>query len=395
MDHDHTETRVTTSNSFGTYGIDTSAPLRVNVTNDAGSVKVAAVDRADLLVRSSLPGVDGAPGPTGLRVTVTDQAVTVCPDDVFRRQLRDSPLGSQQTGWMGVLNDLLQMPFLHRGEAIDIEIEVPVAMPEVTLAVTAASGDLDIAGIRGPITIRSASGDIRVRDTIGALRVETASGDLGVSRHHGRLQVAAASGDLRVDSSEIDEFSCNTANGDVVLDRVGLGPTVHKLNTVSGDVALTLLPSGQRESTAPVGVVFSSVSGDARLGPGFARLNGRAIDQVGEGQAVLRARTVSGDLSARLADDPAADQVVGLAPAASAPMLEPSRTPADGGPSGIEQVPFNAELPRVAITDEATPVPEAAGTGDRMTVLRQLQEGIIGVDEAMRLLEGVEVGPGR
>lgn len=395
MEQSSTKPRAVSPNSFATYGIDTSAPLRLNVTNDAGSVRVTATDRPDLLVRSSLPAGNGAPDPTGLRVAVTGQAVTVCPDDVFRRIVRDSPIGSQQNGWMGMLNELLQMPFLHRGDGIDIEIEIPLATPETTLAVTAASGDLDVAGIHGPITIRSASGDIRLRDTIGTLRVETASGDLGVSRHHGRLQVAAASGDLHVDSSQIDEFSCNTANGDVVLDRVGLGPTVHKLNTVSGDVALALLPSSQRGSTAPVGVVFNSVSGDARLGPGFARLNGRAIDQVGEGQTVVRARTVSGDLSARLANDLAADRVVGLAPAVGVPMPEPSRTPADGDPRGIEQVPFDVELHRPAIADTAVPVAEAAETGDRMTVLRRLQEGVIGVDEAMRLLEGVEVGPGR
>ena len=153
MEQSSTKPRAVSPNSFATYGIDTSAPLRLNVTNDAGSVRVTATDRPDLLVRSSLPAGNGAPDPTGLRVAVTGQAVTVCPDDVFRRIVRDSPIGSQQNGWMGMLNELLQMPFLHRGDGIDIEIEIPLATPETTLAVTAASGDLDIAGIHGPITI--------------------------------------------------------------------------------------------------------------------------------------------------------------------------------------------------------------------------------------------------
>ncbi len=394
MSLEHSELRATIPDSFATYVVDLTAPLRLNVTNDAGSVRVKVADRPYLLVRSSLPAVEGAPNPTGLRVTVAGQTVTVCPDDMFRRQLRDSLLGSQQSGWKGMLNDLIQMPFLHRDDAIDIEVEVPLSVPEVTLSVTAASGDLDISGIRGPLAIRGASGDTRVRDTVGELRVETASGDLIVSRHQGRLHVAAASGDLRVDHSQIDEFSCNTANGDVVLDCVGLGATVHKLNTVSGDLTLTLLPNAPRESTEPVGVVFSSVSGDVRLGPGFSRLNGRAIDQVGVGQTVLRVRTVSGDLSARLSSATAANRDAVPSAEVSAHVPEPSRQPAAEEAHGIEQVPFDTDLPRPEVADEATAVTEAATT-DRLTVLRQLQERVIGVDEAMRLLDGIEVRAGR
>ena len=366
--------------SSATYPVDIRAPLRLNLSNESGDITVTTADRPDVLVRSSLPTIAGEAGPTGLRVAATHNTFHVSVDDAFPGSPRTEEQSLPGSGWRSKLHDLFQAALSSHGEPIDFALEVPAALSEVWLTLESAGGDVVIAGIGGSVDIREVGGDLVVQDTNGPLRIATASSDTTVVRHRGRLGIESVSGDVRISDSLLDEFGCDNADGDVRLDGVSLGSTTHTLNNVSGDLVASLCPPILGTTTETIGIDVGTVSGDVRIGPGFTRLTGRAIEQSGEEQPVLRVRTVSGDLVTRLADHPVTPRATRVAPVAMETVPDTSRVQSDA--EHRDPAP-NA----MTGADRRDPVPSPI---DRLTVMRQLQAGAIGIDEAMRVLDGID-----
>ena len=379
--------------SSATYPVDIRAPLRLNLSNESGDITVTTADRPDVLVRSSLPTFAGEAGPTGLRVAATHNTFHVSVDDAFPGSPHTDEQSLPGSGWRSKLHDLFQAALSMHGEPIDFALEVPAALSEVWLTLESAGGDVAIAGVGGSVDILEVGGDLVVQDTIGLLRIATASGDATVVRHRGRLGIDSVSGDIRISDSLLDEFGCHNADGDVRLDRISLGSTTHTLNNVSGDLVANVGPPLGDTADATIGVLVGSVSGDVRLGPGFARLAGHATGQSGEGQTVLRVQSISGDLVAHLADFLTADRATRVAPtvaghgpdAIGKQVDAKSLSVAQALPSAGRRDPAANAMPGAATCD---PVPTPA---DRLTVMRRLQEGAIGIDEAMRVLDGIDL----
>lgn len=129
--------------------------------------------------------------------------------------------------------------------------------------VTSGSGDIRIGSSSGRSELRTGSGDVLVEGA-GDVSVATGSGDATIGSAAGRVQLGSGSGDLTVRSISHGEVSAKAASGDVLI------------GIARGTAALLDCSS-----------VSGRVSSDLESG-----------DEPGEGEngAVLRLRTVSGDI---------------------------------------------------------------------------------------------------
>lgn len=101
------------------------------------------------------------------------------------------------------------------------EIRLELAIPRAMGAkISTASGDVDVSGVDGEVSLTAASGDIALSTVTGAITVNTASGDVKVSEcTSASLQLRSASGDMDVAIAPPTPISAriDTASGDVTL----------------------------------------------------------------------------------------------------------------------------------------------------------------------------------
>ncbi|MFC0624730.1 DUF4097 family beta strand repeat-containing protein [Kribbella deserti] len=163
------------------------------------------------------------------------------------------------------------------------------------------SGDIRLDDVEGTLTASTGSGDIRVNHTAGAARMKTGSGEVEVSRADGLVAASTGSGDVRIGDAAgpttikvgsgdisiervLGHSVATSGSGDVRVDRAE-GPSV-RAETARGDVQVGV-PTG-----TPTYLDLKTVTGSIRcdLEPGQQPAEG-------EPSLLLRARTVSGDIT--------------------------------------------------------------------------------------------------
>jgi hypothetical protein len=211
-----------------------------------------------------------------------------------------------------------------------VEAEVP-RRAELTFA--GVSSDATAAGFSRVQQYQTVSGDLVVTDAAGSLHVKSVSGDVSI-RAAGplELEASAVSGDLSVAAPRFDRLSAGSVSGDIEIDGELASRAPHRVETVSGDLGLGLagdLTLEVRGLSTDVDIALPHRSEGSR---------DRRRYVVGNGGPTLSFRSMSGDVSVR-----------------------PSRRAPPG-----------------------TAAPERARTGpdDELEVLRALERGEIGVDEA-------------
>ncbi|MCR5067154.1 MAG: DUF4097 family beta strand repeat-containing protein [Erysipelotrichaceae bacterium] len=136
--------------------------------------------------------------------------------------------------------------------------------------VKATSGDLDVNDCRfRQLSVEVTSGDIDVRDSCGDLMINATSGDCDIRNHEGRILIKATSGDIDISMSHACDISCETKSGDIEL------------------------AIADRNFRAEV----STVSGDIDTGHISALRRNRGHYLVGDGDASIVLRTLSGDIT--------------------------------------------------------------------------------------------------
>ena len=157
------------------------------------------------------------------------------------------------------------------------------------------SGEIDVDGLSGAVSLASVSGDVRAGDLTGGLAVSTTSGDVRLHDIAGKLSVGSISGDVTLENGNVAGAAVNTTSGEVSLDGVA---GALQLTSVSGGISVRDARDGQlafsttsggieyQGSLAPGGVnKVDTISGDVRLR--LPESSGFRLD----------ASTVSGDLS--------------------------------------------------------------------------------------------------
>lgn len=157
-----------------------------------------------------------------------------------------------------------------------------------------ASGEIDVEGLSGAVSLGTTSGDVRGEDLSGGLTVGTSSGEVRLQDVSGKLYATTISGDVRLEDGKIAGATVKTTSGQVELDGVA---GALDLGTVSGDITV----QDARDSQLAV----STTSGDFEYTGALARGSTNEVSSIsgdvqlrlpGDSDFRLDASTVSGDL---------------------------------------------------------------------------------------------------
>lgn len=271
------------------YPVD--SPVRLDLRSGSGRVTVHAVDTAEVTVDvrpsdSSARSAEAA-GATVVR-RVQDVVVVQVPRAVGFLG-RDGAVDVTVTAPRGSSaevssrsGDVLLTGELDEATVASGSGDVSVDRVRGRLRATTGSGDVTLGEV-GAAQVRSGSGSVRVRSVTGPLEVGTGSGDVLAGPVGGEVVVQSGSGDVQL-ARTIADVTVTTASGDVVIASAVAGRVAVK--TASGDVSVTVA-----DGTAVL-LDCSSVSGRLR-----SDLEASAEPGPEEARLLLRARTVSGDLS--------------------------------------------------------------------------------------------------
>ncbi len=231
----------------------------------AGHVDVVTTDNADS-ARVEVTEIDNEP----LIVSIEDGTLTI---------------RHERLTWEGILGWLRP----ERRRAV-VSVAVP---PSCTTRVGVVSASAVVAGVAAPVTVRCVSGEVVLDDVSGPVEVESVSGDIEARRLEGKLTLKTVSGGLTVVDGRAGSVRAKTVSGDVALDLLPVEQVDIDVATVSGDVTVRLPgDSGLR-------VDMASTSGDLACAFDGVRVNKKPGSRtlrgcIGNGSGALHGRTVSG-----------------------------------------------------------------------------------------------------
>jgi hypothetical protein len=337
-------------------------------THDQTVEKIFAVDRMPRL------HVQNVSGETAIRVGEPGQVRVVArkrvkggSDDRAKRLLENVEVRMEQRG-----DDIFVEPHLYEQERswldlfrgkrfrVDFEITVP---RETAVNAQTISGDIDLNGTRGPARVESVSGDVNIADVQGPMRIKSVSGDVEITEYVGSVEGSSVSGDVDI-RGRIRACELHTVSGDISVDlEPEAGGRESRLKTISGDVEVGLLSSS-------CVCDYHTASGDLECEvPARIVREGRKDRTVviGDGQSHLLVKTVSGDLTIRLAsssvyEEPAAaseseaedESKSDRDPERTAPMAPPAR-------AGVRDLLERLARGEVSVDDVAAKLDETRG----------------------------------
>ena len=179
----------------------------------------------------------------------------------------------------------------------DITSEVPLGPARLSTG----SGDVQLTRVEGELGVNTGSGDVKVEQVDGAVKASTGSGSIDIDEAGDALGLSTGSGDVTVGEAN-GPTSVKVGSGDITIERI----RDHSVATSgSGDVKVEIAdgPSVQAETARgdvqigvpdglPTYLDLKTVTGRIRcdLEPGQKPAEG-------ERALMLRARTVSGDIT--------------------------------------------------------------------------------------------------
>ncbi len=236
------------------------------------------------------------------------------------------------------------------GSARVDDASVNAVLPEGTEVVfEGVSTDLTASGFRGLQEYRTVSGDMVLDRVAGTVRVRDVSGDVSIRAEEPlRLEMNTVSGDISAVAPRFDVLRLVTVSGDIELEGVIAEEGEHRVETVSGDLTLGVVDGLTLE--------VRGLSSDTRVSIPHRSEGSRDRRRyiIGGGEGSLRFSSMSGDVSVR-----------------------PGRHLA-------APIPPTPPTPPTAPTPPTPPV----GVDEELAILRALESGEIGVDEAAARLAG-------
>jgi DUF4097 and DUF4098 domain-containing protein YvlB len=160
------------------------------------------------------------------------------------------------------------------------------------------SGDVEVVGVAS-VEVNAASGNVVVRDLAGPVRIGTGSGDVRVNDVVGDVTSKAGSGGIRLDGVK-GSVVVDSGSGDIDGTRMAGGVTA---DTGSGDVRLELVsPQSVRAHSGSGNVTLRVPAGpyrvDARAGHGSRDIG---VTDDSKAERELWVHSDSGDVRVRAA----------------------------------------------------------------------------------------------
>lgn len=161
---------------------------------------------------------------------------------------------------------------------------IAVANVPGAVQVTAGSGDVQLASIQGPVQATAGSGDIHLANARGDVRLQTGSGAIQLANTAGNTVASTGSGSINVASAQAD-LRLRTGSGQIQVTGDPQASTYWDLHASSGNVSLHVSPNASLrfyaktnsgEINAAIPVVLEGTAGKhalrARIGDGKARV---------------------------------------------------------------------------------------------------------------------------
>jgi hypothetical protein len=397
--------------------IDSSLPLTLRIESPNGSISVRGEARSDVLITADDYDADDEEFPL-LSIEAHGNVITIKPNTGAPEEPLD--LGGDAESMIRKAASWLARAAVRRRNWPDLSVEIP-RDSVCRLNVHTASGDIEVEGVSGDLTLRSASGDLQLARLVGQLTVQSASGDVSLEDSVVSLTARTASGDLHINETVLDGAHAQTASGDLALDGTLRGGKNVRVETASGDVHLSL----QQPENSGATLGFRTVAGDSNVDEPFRRV-GRRRWQLGHGEGPqIEVATVSGDLNvdatftSRLLNGRDVARYAEMAPFAPMPPVPPApptpptppappEAPVAPAPPPAPEVPQAPAAPVFASDDPlafAPPPPDASDFLDsteedgpaaepapdeaaRIALLEAVARGEIDIDEALRQLDG-------
>jgi DUF4097 and DUF4098 domain-containing protein YvlB len=172
--------------------------------------------------------------------------------------------------------------------------DVSILVPrEVALKFGVVSSTGLISGLHADATISTVSGDLVIDDMRGDLTLNSVSGELAVSNHTGTITAHTVSGDITV-AGEVGRFRADGVSSDVFLDLTG-SPDEIKVNTVSGNITARL--AGDQAADYRINTVGGRIQlDDSEITGVRGQYNGR-FGKLEHSWLDFRANTVGGNVA--------------------------------------------------------------------------------------------------
>lgn len=161
--------------------------------------------------------------------------------------------------------------------------EIQLERVEGSLGANTGSGEVRVRYAAGPVRAKTGSGAIDIGEAADSLGLSTGSGDIRVGDAGGPTTVKVGSGDITIERIR-DHSVATSGSGDVTVELAD-GPSV-RAETARGDVHIGV-PDG-----VPTYLDLKTVTGNIRCD-----LEAGERPAEGERSLMLRARTVSGDIT--------------------------------------------------------------------------------------------------
>jgi hypothetical protein len=225
-----------------------SGPVQLNVENGSGRVQVRGGANNSVVIRARVVA----------NAREGDGAALV-------REVEQNPPVRQTGNIISIGNPV------RRVEKVSINYEITV--PQATQGkVSSGSGDVDCAGINGPLSATSGSGNVIVNEVSGSVNARSGSGNVRVSATGGGLKAETGSGNVEV-SNVTGATEASTGSGNISVS--GVNGAV-RANTGSGDLHIARATQEVNAQTGSGNVEVEGVPKAARwnvtTGSGNVRL---------------------------------------------------------------------------------------------------------------------------
>jgi len=175
-----------------------------------------------------------------------------------------------------------------RNVSISYRIDVP---PETRVSANTGSGNIEVSGIRGPVTVRTGSGKLLVERIDSDVRTDTGSGGIVLHAIRGTIQASTGSGSI-VATDAGGGLRAVSGSGTVKAELSAPGDV--DIETGSGGIQVSGVQGGVRLVTGSGGIrIDGNLTADWKLRAGSGTIE---VDVGPEARFELRAHAGSGTI---------------------------------------------------------------------------------------------------
>jgi DUF4097 and DUF4098 domain-containing protein YvlB len=195
---------------------------------------------------------------------------------------------------------------------VDFDITVP---QEMALTLTGTYAEIEVDGMRGPISAETVDGEVKVRGGSGVITLHSIQGSVTLADASGRIEVNSVNEDVEL-SNISGQIKAETTNGDMTL--TGITSSSVEATTINGDVVYegTINDGGSYTFNSHNGDMTVSVPEGANVTLSLATANGdidasfplpfrgtperhRYLFKLGSGSARMEVESFQGDIELR------------------------------------------------------------------------------------------------